>query len=146
MIVKTDDERAAALREKNEALQRLAKLPDGKAALERLEAVQQAMAGTREEIRRLLSERDLADPDAIVSELARKAETEAENARLRKRLETLDAQLTALEEIRKTAAESSAENGRLGQQIERLNTRLAAFKAVEKAVDEASLPLETGEG
>lgn len=107
MIVKTEDEREAALRQKAEAQAALGKLSED-GALERLEHQQALLRRTEAELRELLAGQGSADPEALVSELVKKAGIEAESRRLRQRIEDLDAQLSALVEVSKIVEQAAA--------------------------------------
>jgi hypothetical protein len=61
------------------------------------------------ELRRLVADQTRADPAAVVSALTAKAAQEAENRRLRQRIENLDAQLSALTEVKELAARQGGE-------------------------------------
>lgn len=138
MIVKTDDEKAAALREKEQALSRLSALPKSPEELERMLDLRQALAQAQQELRQALADRGMTDPDAIVSALTRNAEAEGENRRLRQRIEDLDAQLTALREITNAGNDAAGENRRLTEQVKELDAQLTALREIRKLVEETA--------
>jgi hypothetical protein len=144
MIVRTEDERAAALKQAEDARTKLAAL-SGDGAVERLESREAALRRAEEDLRRLLAAAGGADPDALVSELVKKAAAEAENRRLKKRIEDLDAQLSALVEVKKIveeaatgipgSAERSPHSGRESAAAELLSA-LEFKRSVEKEAGE----------
>lgn len=149
MIVKTGDEREAAIRQKEAALARLGELSEPK-ALERLEAREASLRRVERDLRRLLAEQGNADPEALVSALVNRAGAEAEHQRLRQRIEDLDAQLSALAEIRQLVEETMAspspgavDSGRSGRESATLELRsaLELKRALER---EAGEPLGLG--
>jgi hypothetical protein len=145
MVVKTQDEREAAVRRKEEALARLDALSEPK-ALERLEAREASLRRAEQDLRRLLAGQGNADPEALVSALVNQAGAEAEHQRLQQRVEDLDAQLSALAEIRKLVEEAvtggpsgdvagSDRSGRESAALE-LRSALEFKRSVEKETGE----------
>jgi hypothetical protein len=143
--------------ERDAALARLAEVSEGPAAAERLEAARAALERAREAWRGELAERGSGNPEAIVSELVRKAETEARNQQLRQRIADLDAQLSTLVEIRDWidavadrseggAAEARPDGGagpgngadRAGAGRAALRSEIAAAMAFKRAFEQAA--------
>jgi hypothetical protein len=111
MIVKTEDEKAAALEQRDAALARAAELSGGGEGLARLENLHESLRQTEAEIRRILAGQRHGDPDELVSELVAKTEAESQNRQLRQRIEDLDAQLSTLREIGAMVEEAANSSG-----------------------------------
>jgi hypothetical protein len=151
MSVKTEREKEAAVKQRDEALAKLAELTEDNGAAARLEYLHESLRRAEQDIRQLLAGQGSAHPDDIVSELVKQGRAEAESRRLRKRIEDLDAQLSALEEIRKIVDESASEasgggdaekahsSGRDSARAEML-AALKFKRAVEKELGDAIAP------
>jgi hypothetical protein len=118
MSVKTEREKEAAVRQREEALSRLAELAKDNGAAARLEHLHESLRRAEQDIRQLLAGQGIAHPDDIVSELVKKGRAEAENWRLQQRIEDLDAQLSALEEIRKENRDLRAQAAWMRNQLD----------------------------
>lgn len=108
LVVQAEQERDAALGQRDAALAQL-RGPGAEDTAAALAAREAALRQAEAELRALLAASGGADPDGLVSELVRKAAAEAENQRLRRRVDDLDAQLSALEAVRRVVEEAASE-------------------------------------
>jgi hypothetical protein len=108
MIVKTEDEKTALLKQRDEAL---AELSGSGEKLARLEELHESLRQTEADIRRILVEERRGNPDELLSELVAKSRIVAQNRQLERRIEDLDAQLSALREIRSIVEEAANSAG-----------------------------------
>jgi hypothetical protein len=140
MVVSSGEELAAAQRQRDEALARTAELSSGD-ALERLQALDQSLRQTQAEIKALLADSGARDPDGLLSELVRRSRAEADSARLRQRVEDLDAQLSASQEIRKQVEAAAGQAGtHPGAVKEQIVSALEFKRALEQAAGEPVPP------
>jgi hypothetical protein len=141
MIVKTEDDRDTALKEKEAALARVEALSED-GIIERLQAQEASLRQAEQALGQMLAAQGTADPGALISELVKKAGAEAENQRLKKRIEDLDAQLSALEAVKKIV-EDTAGSGAAGREsaAPELLSALEFKRSVEK---EAGEPVQRG--
>ncbi len=100
MILKTGEEKDAALIQRDEALARAAALAGAEEALERLENLDLSLRQSKAEILKIFVEKGAGNPNEMLTALVKKSEAEAENHLLKQRVEDLDARLSTLEEIR----------------------------------------------
>jgi hypothetical protein len=111
----------------------LAKVQSAEGATAALDAAKTAIKAT-------LQGTGVGSPDDVITKLIAVEEVRAERDRLKKRVEDLDAKLTALEELRKRL-EDAGRAGRPDTTSDEVTTALALQDQVRKAIDEAeSIP------
>jgi hypothetical protein len=149
MLARSEADQAAELTAAEQGQIRTSELAQGAGEIQRLEELNRALTESERALRQLLAERSGADPDAIVSELIaqqREAAT-GETLRLKQRIEALDAEVSALTEIRSAAA-SNQEGAPSPQRPARDLVAADAFKtSLEQALGEPiarGLERETG--
>ena len=106
-IGQSERDRSDAVKERDRALAKAAELSEN-GAIERIRLQEESLRRATEDLKQLLAGQATADPNALVSELVRNAGAEAENRRLRRQVEDLDAQLSALEEVRNVVDDIAA--------------------------------------
>lgn len=100
MIIKTEKEKEDALKQRNYALAKAAEISHDLGVLNEIQMERKQLQQALGEVRQVLTEKEIQNPDEILSELVKNAEVKRQNERLRMKVEDLNAQLTALQEIK----------------------------------------------
>ncbi len=111
MVVKSENDKTAALAERDAALARAAELAAHTESPDQLEQLRQALAQAKADILSALAQHGAAHPDEVLSKLVEKSQAEAENQRLKQHVADLDAQLSALAEIQEAIAAAAPASG-----------------------------------
>jgi hypothetical protein len=138
MVVKSEDDKAAALAERDAALARAAELATHVEAPEQMEQLRQALEQTKADILNTLTRHGAAHPGELLSKLVEKTQAEAENQRLKQRIADLDAQLSALAEIQNAIAAAAQTNGDTAAARDQARNEALSALSFKQALEQAA--------
>lgn len=112
------------------------------AQVQKLETVEKAVAAALEELKSGLEGAGVRNPEEVISRLVAEAQTAAERDRLLVKVQDLEAQISALAEVKQMLASAARQAGK-SDVVERIVTALAVLVEAERALEAADKAMQT---